>query len=123
MDAKHTTKQSNENCRHTAPCLYGCPCASQAGSGPTLSAGTTTKYFPRQAPTESALFISGQASKEPSCLAVPVFQVPQGVVPTTQARPELMGHCRHNRTVHDGYHCRISHHQIVHLDEQGRAPD
>src|SRR5262249_60950879 len=59
----------------------------------------------------------------PLCLAVPVSQIPQGVVPTTQARPELVGPCRHDRAVHDRYHCRISDHQIVHLNEQCGAPD
>src|ERR1700731_3759384 len=56
----------------------------------------------------------------PSCLAVPVLQIPQNVIPTTQTRPELTRHRRDARTVHDRDDRRISDDHIVHFDKERR---
>src|SRR5215831_9647604 len=58
-----------------------------------------------------------------SCLAVPIFEVPECVVPTVQRRPELVRHRRHHWAMHDRDDHGISHYQVVHGDKQGRTLD
>ena len=58
-----------------------------------------------------------------SCLTVPVFEIPEGAVPTAQCRPELSRNCRHLRATYNrNDHAGFDHH-IVHGNEQCRSLD
>jgi hypothetical protein len=57
----------------------------------------------------------------PSCLTVPVFEIPEGALPAAQCRPELSRNCRHLRATYNrNDHAGFDHH-IVHGDEQSSS--
>src|SRR5215472_6838480 len=58
-----------------------------------------------------------------SCLAVPVFEVPEGAIPAAQCRPELLGQCRHLRAAHNRDDHPVFHDHIVHGNEESRPLD
>src|SRR5258708_28219702 len=59
----------------------------------------------------------------PSCLTLPVFEIPEGAVPAAQCRPELSRNCRHLRATYNrNDHAGFDHH-IVHGNEQCRSLD
>src|SRR6516164_10187280 len=58
-----------------------------------------------------------------SCLAVPVFEVPEGAIPAAQCRPELLGQCRHLWAAHNRDDHPVFHDHIVHGNEESRPLD
>src|SRR5215469_15526640 len=59
--------------------------------------------------------------QRPSCVAVPVLQVPEGVVTAAQGRSEVFRPPRHSRPVDHRDDRMILDHHVVHLNEQ-RGP-
>src|SRR6516162_2941695 len=115
------------NAAPTSAGTFGLVASSPKGS-PGASANTVNSTM--LIPSRLGIAISKRLSKYRPiarrssgarlCLAVPVAQIPQHVVPPAQPRSQLAGYPRNGHPVDDRDDPWISHHHVVHCNEQRR---